>query len=85
MVIVVWVAKGDLRIVANIYKPCSVKACGATVECLSELNRWKFSTSSPYLFGIQLNHASFIDAIIPSTHILIEQKSLGKGLRQASS
>ncbi len=31
----------------------------------------------------QLDHTSFIDAMIPSTHVMIEQKSLGKDLRQA--
>lgn len=30
-----------------------------------------------------LDHTSFIDGIIPSTHVMIEQKSLGKDLRQA--
>lgn len=30
----------------------------------------------------QLDHTSFIDAIIPATHTLIEQKSLGKDLRE---
>ncbi len=30
----------------------------------------------------QLDHTSFIDAMIPSTHVMIEQKSLGKNLRQ---
>ena len=30
----------------------------------------------------QLDHTSFIDAMIPSTHVMIEQKSLGKDLRQ---
>ena len=30
----------------------------------------------------QLDHTSFIDAMIPSTHVMIEQKSLGKSLRQ---
>nr|WP_302663772.1 DNA methyltransferase [uncultured Agathobaculum sp.] len=29
---------------------------------------------------VKLDHTSFIDAIIPSTHVLIEQKSLGKSL-----
>ena len=30
----------------------------------------------------QLDHTSFIDAMIPGTHVMIEQKSLGKDLRQ---
>ncbi len=30
----------------------------------------------------QLDHTSFIDAMIPSTHVMIEQKSIGKDLRQ---
>lgn len=30
-----------------------------------------------------LDHTSFIDGMIPSTHVMIEQKSLGKDLRQA--
>ena len=30
----------------------------------------------------QLDHTSFIDAMIPGTHVMIEQKSLGKNLRQ---
>lgn len=30
----------------------------------------------------RLDHTSFIDAMIPSTHVMIEQKSLGKNLRQ---
>ena len=29
---------------------------------------------------IMLDHTSFIDGFIPSTHVLIEQKSLGKDL-----
>lgn len=32
---------------------------------------------------VHLDHASFIDGIIPSTHVLIEQKSLGKDLNKA--
>lgn len=32
---------------------------------------------------VKLDHTSFIDAIIPSTHVLIEQKSLGKSLSEA--
>ena len=31
----------------------------------------------------RLDHTSFIDAMIPGTHVMIEQKSLGKDLRQA--
>ena len=31
----------------------------------------------------QLDHTSFIDGMIPATHVMIEQKSLGKDLRQA--
>ena len=31
---------------------------------------------------VMLDHTSFIDAVIPSTHVLIEQKSLGKNLKQ---
>ncbi len=30
-----------------------------------------------------LDHTSFIDGMIPATHVMIEQKSLGKDLRQA--
>ena len=48
MAMVTSVARGDLRMVASIYKPFSVKACGSTVECLSVLNRSKFSTSSSF-------------------------------------
>ena len=29
---------------------------------------------------VQLGHASFVDIIIPATHVIIEQKSLGKDL-----
>ena len=32
---------------------------------------------------VKLDHTSFIDGMIPSTHVMIEQKSLGKDLRQA--
>ena len=32
---------------------------------------------------VKLDHASFIDGIIPSTHVLIEQKSLDKNLKAA--
>lgn len=31
---------------------------------------------------VMLDHTSFIDAFIPTTHVLIEQKSLDKGLRK---
>ena len=31
----------------------------------------------------QLDHTSFIDGMISATHVMIEQKSLGKDLRQA--
>ncbi len=31
---------------------------------------------------VHLDHTSFIDGTIPSTHVLIEQKSLGKDLRK---
>ncbi|WP_371720082.1 type IIL restriction-modification enzyme MmeI [Eubacterium sp. BL-380-WT-2B] len=31
---------------------------------------------------VHLDHTSFIDGIIPSTHVLIEQKGLGKDLRK---
>ncbi|MGM9520587.1 MAG: DNA methyltransferase, partial [Phascolarctobacterium sp.] len=31
---------------------------------------------------VMLDHTSFIDAVIPSTHVLIEQKSIGKNLKQ---
>ena len=31
---------------------------------------------------VHLDHTSFIDAYIPSTHVMIEQKSLGKDLRK---
>ena len=30
---------------------------------------------------VKLDHTSFIDALIPSTHVLIEQKSINKGLQ----
>lgn len=41
---------------------------------------------SPFSFisfeeQIHLDHTSFIDGVIPSTHVLIEQKSFGKNLR----
>ena len=32
---------------------------------------------------VHLDHTSFIDGIIPSTHVLIEQKGLGKDLNKA--
>ena len=32
---------------------------------------------------VKLDHASFIDGIIPSTHVLIEQKSVDKNLKAA--
>ena len=32
---------------------------------------------------VKLDHTSFIDGYIPSTHVMIEQKSLGKDLRKA--
>lgn len=32
---------------------------------------------------VKLDHASFIDGIIPSTHVLIEQKSIDKNLKAA--
>lgn len=31
---------------------------------------------------VMLDHTSFIDGIIPQTHVLIEQKKLGKNLRK---
>ena len=31
---------------------------------------------------VKLDHTSFIDALIPSTHVLIEQKSINKGLQE---
>lgn len=31
---------------------------------------------------VKLDHASFIDGYIPSTHVLIEQKGLGKDLNK---
>ena len=31
---------------------------------------------------VKLDHTSFIDGFIPSTHVLIEQKGLGKDLRK---
>lgn len=32
---------------------------------------------------VMLDHTSFIDGMIPATHVLIEQKELGKDLRKA--
>ena len=32
---------------------------------------------------VKLDHTSFIDGIIPSTHVLIEQKSVDKNLKAA--
>ena len=54
------------------------------IELLTEI----FGVESPSTFirfeqQAKLDHTSFIDGIIPSTHVLIEQKSLGKDLRQA--
>ena len=54
------------------------------IELLTEI----FGVESPSTFitfeqQAQLDHTSFIDAMIPSTHVMIEQKSLGKDLRQA--
>ena len=43
---VVSVANSPLRIVASIYKPCSVKAWGATLEYLSPLRLSKFLITS---------------------------------------
>ena len=31
---------------------------------------------------VHIDHMSFIDAIIPSTHVLIEKKSIGKDMRK---
>ena len=31
---------------------------------------------------VHLDHTSFIDGYIPATHVLIEQKSIGKSLSQ---
>ena len=54
------------------------------VELLTEV----FGVESPSTFiyfeqQARLDHTSFIDGMIPSTHVMIEQKSLGKDLRQA--
>lgn len=53
-------------------------------ELLTEI----FGIESPSTFitfeqQARLDHTSFIDAMIPGTHVMIEQKSLGKDLRQA--
>ena len=53
------------------------------IELLTEI----FGVESPSTFitfeqQAQLDHTSFIDAMIPGTHVMIEQKSLGKNLRQ---
>ncbi len=53
-------------------------------ELLTEI----FGVDSPSTFitfeqQARLDHTSFIDAMIPGTHVMIEQKSLGKDLRQA--
>ena len=53
------------------------------IELLTEI----FGVESPSTFirfeqQAQLDHTSFIDAMIDSTHVMIEQKSLGKHLRQ---
>lgn len=52
------------------------------IELLTEI----FGVENPSTFirfeqQAKLDHTSFIDGIIPSTHVLIEQKSLGKDLR----
>ena len=49
------------------------------IELLTEI----FGVESPSVFitfeqQAQLDHTSFIDGMIPSTHVMIEQKSLGK-------
>ena len=54
------------------------------IELLTEI----FGVESPSVFitfeqQARLDHTSFIDGMIPSTHVMIEQKSLGKDLRQA--
>lgn len=53
------------------------------IELLTEV----FGIENPSTFirfeqQAQLDHTSFIDGIIPSTHVLIEQKSISKDLRQ---
>lgn len=54
------------------------------IELLTEI----FGVENPSTFirfeqQAQLDHTSFIDGMIDSTHVMIEQKSLGKDLRQA--
>jgi hypothetical protein len=54
------------------------------IELLTEV----FGIEDPSTFitfeqQARLDHTSFIDAMIPGTHVMIEQKSLGKDLRQA--
>ena len=54
------------------------------IELLTEV----FGIENPSTFisfeqRAKLDHTSFIDAVIPGTHVMIEQKSLGKDLRQA--
>ena len=54
------------------------------IELLTEV----FGIENPSTFirfeqQAQLDHTSFIDGMIDSTHVMIEQKSLGKDLRQA--
>ena len=54
------------------------------IELLTEV----FGIESPSQFihfeqQAQLDHTSFIDGMISATHVMIEQKSLGKDLRQA--
>ena len=54
------------------------------IELLTEV----FGVEKPSTFirfeqQAQLDHTSFIDGMIDSTHVMIEQKSLGKDLRQA--
>ena len=51
------------------------------------LLRTVFGISEPekYIFfedQVHLDHTSFIDATIPSTHVLIEQKGIDKDLRK---
>ena len=54
------------------------------IELLTEV----FGVEEPSTFirfeqQARLDHTSFIDGMIPATHVMIEQKSLGKDLRQA--
>ena len=54
------------------------------IELLTEV----FGVEDPSRFirfeqQAMLDHTSFIDGMIPATHVMIEQKSLGKDLRQA--